>query len=82
MERETQINGPESTVEGINQRTGITDSGQNWRYVQSIIPRHGKRIRMEGKTVHTFLNFKIINAVGFGDKFILQTSGGVYMVDI
>lgn len=67
---------------GVNQRNSKVTKDMNWQHVENIIPRHGKRVRMEGKTVHTFFESSaIINCVGFGDKIIVQTENGVHLID-
>ncbi len=83
MESESQINGTELRVEGVNQRNTIFEKDMQFRHVENIIPRHGKRVRIEGKRVHTvFAGSAVINIVGFGDKFIIQTNNGVHLIDI
>jgi hypothetical protein len=83
MEAESNVNGQEVSVDGVNQRTPLLNKDMLFRHVQSIIPRHGKRLRMEGKIVHTrFPGEAVINAVGFGDKFLIQTNVSVYIIDI
>lgn len=80
MDQETKTNGPTVTVDSVNQRNAPTEKDMQWRHIQSIIPRQGKRNRMEGKKVLYFFPVSaVINCCGFYDKVIIQTEDGVYM---
>lgn len=83
MDKQTQVNDVELKVEGLNQRNAWLTKDQNWQFVHNIIPRQGKRTRIEGKRLITYITRNaIISIYNFGNQVIIQTQNGIYLNDV